>query len=62
MKDFKVLKDIYVYSGPPLMLLKGAKIRLHYVEGHPVLGSIFEDRETHAVIGKTNWREYLRPL
>jgi hypothetical protein len=60
MKNFEVLKDVFVSSGPPMILLKNAKIKLCYAKGHPVLGGIFEDYETHEIINQNNWQKYFR--
>ena len=60
MKTFEILKDIYVSSGPPIILLKGAKVRFCFAKGAPVLGCIFEDRETQQYVNRENWKEYLR--
>ncbi|MFA5365822.1 MAG: hypothetical protein WC325_11635 [Candidatus Bathyarchaeia archaeon] len=60
MRAFEVLKDVFVSSGPPMILLKGAKIKLCYAKGHPVLGSIFEDCETHETINQNSWQKYFK--
>jgi hypothetical protein len=60
MRVFEVLKDVFVSSGPPMILLKGAEIKLCYAKGHPVFGSIFEDYETHEAINQNNWQKYFK--
>jgi hypothetical protein len=60
LKNYRVLKDIYVESGPPFILVKGSIIRLYKSPKRekPVTGLIFTDRKTHEAIDK-NWKEYL---
>jgi len=61
LKNYRVLKDIYVESGPPFILVKGSIIRLYKSSKHenPVTGIIFTDKKTHEAIGANNWKEYL---
>ena len=61
LKNYRVLKDIYVESGPPFIILKGALIRLYKSRRceNPSFGRIFTDRTTHEEITMENWKEYL---
>jgi len=64
LKNYRVLKDIYVESGPPFILVKGSIIRLYKSpkSEKPVIGLIFTDRKTHEVVGDNNWKEYLEEV